>query len=550
MYKNIIYSLKLASWVWIFALGPLVYSQPDLNPVIRFKDIERYEKKPPLKAIEYTFHAQLSSVNFIDSASLYLLDFQNPSKVKEVQGMGFLGFYDGRKERMNWTLSINYDKYTWLYRDSIFTVYSTDSVTVYNLYTGHFYWKKALKLDCISPQALVITGFRTNIPPSNLGEYIGLDLHTGNELWSQPVDEALVEDYFQYIKKDTSVLLLSDELVYRNLVTGANWRYPIKTFREYRTVNDKSMKEFMKNPGRLERRYIRNEHEIIRELHSNLFLDSLHLYLATMDQLTKIRRKTGQIVWKVPLPEDFTGRSVLKYRNGSLWLINLGSGYYRDSWVPTGKPYIAKVDALSGTLFFLNRPTAKADVVSSSYLRSNGIILDYIGLTQVIDYTTGKVVKSQKLHKRKWDYPVRMKTDVIFQIENDTVVTQVSRNHPKAFVYWDKGDDMIVMDSNFHKVDRLPIGKVAYLRLAFRELAFVSNLEDWYVLNSDHHLITKFKAPSSNFTFYNNTLLIFKGNKLLELDISQLLPPGKRYHHQSENQNWLRTEVFTDKPDE
>lgn len=158
-------------------------------------------------------------------------------------------------------------------------------------------------------------------------------IRTGRELWRTSIENA--QDWRAFHEVDSnSIVFVAEGLRYINLDNGTGWYKKLSTLKG----NTKGMC-------------------------SQVLEDSNCYYLAGRKELIKVQ-KSGEDVWRVPLPEERTGISELLSIGDTLFVLNLGYAIMFDKMADAASPYIAAYDKQSGVLLYRRKLNSSNPILS------------------------------------------------------------------------------------------------------------------------------------------------------------------------------------------
>lgn len=104
-------------------------------------------------------------------------------------------------------------------------------------------------------------------------------------------------------------------------------------------------------------------YNLIRDVASNVLVDSVSLYFASKEKISRLNRKTGDVIWSIPFPDDLPAKSNLLFTDSMILMVNNGYAYLGYRMMDYGKPFIAAFDRETGNQKFFSVFNTKDDPI-------------------------------------------------------------------------------------------------------------------------------------------------------------------------------------------
>lgn len=264
-----------------------------------------------------------------------------------------------------------------------------------NLFGNHV-WTRNIMTFFVDDSANVVMGYRVrwnahrgrfNFHKDN--RLYAYRLTDGTPLWNDSVshNERWGLEDVMYIPSTGRYLLWSDDLKLIDPQKGTEKTITLKTASEYTEKKNKKgdMEDrFMSAP------YVAENH--VTGIKSNVIFQDGKIYLADSEDLYCFDNDLN-ILWFAQLPTQATSEMSLRIDGDSLTLLSKGLAYYNGVRQEYGAPFIAKYDANTGRMIFINELDIKGEIKDAYLGKAKSFFLTSKGLS-VVANTDDHAVKT------------------------------------------------------------------------------------------------------------------------------------------------------------
>jgi len=217
-------------------------------------------------------------------------------------------------------------------------------------------------------------GYSIRSPYLNTHIMEGIDLQNGNLLWKREINyDYGWNDVFHL--SDSTLIIASSGLHMVNVKDGSGW--------DYNTVTGYT-----------------NYNQVVRNIVSNVLVDSSNLYMASIDKLTRLNHQ-GRVIWSTPLPHKLTSKSNIFIKDSVLYLINRGYAFNFFRRIDVGKAFIAAYDLNSGKQLYLTKTLMLSDEINGFDLNKVQLLLVFKDRVSNYSLKEGSLIREKEFYLHK-----------------------------------------------------------------------------------------------------------------------------------------------------
>ncbi|MDP4107461.1 MAG: PQQ-binding-like beta-propeller repeat protein, partial [Bacillota bacterium] len=259
-----------------------------------------------IKGIEYSFPERIHEMFLDTTTGLLTVQLRGLSKNgKWLNNNGNILQYDLKNQKLLWSKKINYQSSSLqqFSKTMIFTV--ANKSYCLDIYSGNEQWEVKNNIYYVNPFDNIGIGYRAT---GYSNELEGIDLKKGNIIWKRE----LSRDYGWnnvFCTNDSTIIVVAAGLHAINVKNGKGWDYNTitgkKDYSETAAANAVGIAAGLLT-GTF---FMSTGHNLVRDLVSNTLVDSSFIYFASKEQLAKIDKQSGNIIWKYSFPNDLASKS-------------------------------------------------------------------------------------------------------------------------------------------------------------------------------------------------------------------------------------------------
>lgn len=388
--------------------------------------------------------------------------------------------------------------------------------------SGEKLWKARNDIYCVDPDYNIGMGYRIRLSSRTTQELEGIGMDNGDAIWSRPLNREFGWNDFFYIDDSTAIIVASG-LHAINVNSGKGWDYHAITGKK--DYSGKALGNVLGvAAGILTGMFmISSNHDLITGLVSNTIVDSTAIYFASKEQLAKIQKHSGKVLWKRSFPEDVGSTSFIFSNDSVLFMVNYGYANLGGRKVVYGEPFIAAFNRNNCKELYFHQMTVNNDAILDFNVADNNLYLVFKNKMAKYSLITGKLLKEKEISEGRHEelryfignrvYITDKKYKFINLIKSDTSKIFVYTNEGKTFVM----DKNLIIANTFERED---FGVLYYENDEYR---FIASGKQTYVIDSLGKAVAKINTSQDSFVI-GSSLYTIKNNKFIAIDLSKIIP--------------------------
>lgn len=466
-------------------------------------------------AKEYQFSKHIYR-RYLDSASgnltLQLRKFRKLEKAHAIQG--HIAVFSLNAKNLNWSTKMNYSMGRVRQYGNLITMSRENKVFYLNNDTGTEIWNDKNDLYHVDKN-------------NNIGiQYIkndnykiqGIDLDTGNSLWQRDLNREFGWNDVKTIN-DSTLLIAAGGIHQLNVRNGTGWSYNAVT-------GKKDYKETIaKNAAGVAlgvltgTAVLSSGPNLVRNLSSNVLLDSNYVYFGSRQGLAKINRIKGDIIWEYVLDENLTSKSSIFVKDDLIYLINKGYADFGNRKINFGDPFITALNSKTGKQEFVMTVGNDNDFILDYKLIDDTLLLllkDRILKASLLNNT---VIKEKVFNIADLGELNFFTSDIIFKQEGNSLFNLIGSDSTKYFIQTKK-NFTLEMDDKFNFSNQYFIKDlyIYYNEVSDFKFFIKGDRDKTIITDKENRMIAQINLPGFIFAF-GDSIYAIDGKSLYEIEI-------------------------------
>lgn len=475
-----------------------------------------------IKGVEYIFPERISKT-FIDTTTgLLTVQLRGLSKnEKWLNNTGNIVQYDIKNNSVLWQKKIAYATSS-LQQFSNTLIYSVGNKSYcLDNRTGNELWEVKNNIYFVSPNENIGIGYKSKNPTKPSNELEGIDLKNGNILWKRDLNREYGWNSVFYTN-DSTLIVVAAGLHAIDIKTGKGWDYnTITGKKDYTgtvTANAVGVGLALLT-GTL---VTSSGHDVVRDLVSNVLMDSSSFYFSSKDQLAKINKQTGDLIWSSSFPKDYASKSSIFMNDSLVFMVNNGSAFMGNRPLDFGKPFIAAFDRESGVQQYLSVINRKDDPILGFQLLDNDIYLVFKNRMAKYSKETGHLIIEKDFQTAEFgELKHFIGNKVFITNQQDDFVSLPQSDTSKVFVFTGQ-DKTLAIDKELNVLDTIKYEDLSIYNLRTKDHKLISKDKETQIINNQGKRIAVVEASSNSFLI-GNTLYDQQNSSFLAMDLKDIL---------------------------
>jgi hypothetical protein len=483
---------------------------------------KRYVDSSVIKGYEYVFPDRIHETYLDTTTGFLTVQLRGVSKNgKWLNNTGHIVQYDVKRQNVVWDKKIAYQssKLEQFSNTILYTVANKSYCLDVN--TGEGIWEVKNNIYFVDPVNNIGIGYKAKSSTGYSNELEGIDLKNGNVLWKRNLNREYGWNNI-FHTNDSTILVIAAGLHTINIKTGKGWDYNTITGKKDYT-GTVTANALGIAAGLLSGTFVMSTgHNLVRDLVSNTITDSLYIYSASREQLVKINKSSGEIVWKSPFPNDLASKSSILMNDSVVFMINKGMAFMGEKQLDFGKPFFAAFNRQSGKQIFLSITNTNNDPILSYKIKNREIFLAFKNRIAKYSMKTGSMVIEK-------DFPKDNFGELKYFVGNQAFITNQNGNlrdlpqsdSTKVFIFTSQGKTLSI-DNELNISKTIEYGDLSIYYQRRNDFKFIAKNKTTLIVNDKGQRIAEIDATSNAFMI-GNTLYDTQDKNLIKIDLSEII---------------------------
>ena len=475
-----------------------------------------------INANEFNFSKRIHRL-YIDSISGYAtIQLRKLSKNGKLLGVnGQIIVYDLKNQKIKWTKKIDYSNSSLRqYNDIIILSKGNNSIRLDNE-NGSTIWKIKNDFYYVDPSEKIGIGYKYNGLGGHLHTLERIDLKNGNTIWERELNREYGWNKIKTLN-ESDLLIVAGGLHVLNKKTGLGW--------DYETVTGKKdyTETIAKNVGGIALGVLTGTYvvssgsNLVRDINSNVIIDSINIYFASKEKLSKINRVDGSIVWSYNLPEKLMSKSSILEKDSTLLLLNKGYAYWKNKSINFGEPFMLLIDKITGKKIYYKTFDEKENPIYDSKLENDSLLLLFSNKLEKYTLKNGSLVSSKSFNSEQFGTFKFFIANQLYTKSDDPILKYHTLNDSVNYFAQTSLSKTLKIDTNLNLLHEYDFEDLYLVKTSKINNTFLNKGDITIIIDLNGHPIAELNM-SFPFTIFGNKLYGIKENQLLEVDLTELM---------------------------
>ncbi len=473
-----------------------------------------------IKGLEYHFPERIHET-FLDTTTGFLtVQLRSIKKEKWLSNKGHILQFDLNNKKLLWSKKIFYQASN-LQQFSQTIIYTNNNKSYcLDIQTGDELWKVKNNIYFVDPVDKIGMGYRFKSTTGYSNELEGIDLNNGNIIWKRYLTREYGWNDVFYIN-DSTMIVVAAGLHALNIYTGKGWDYNTvtgkKDYTETAVANAAGVAV-----GILTGAFaISTGHNLVRDIVSNSLVDSSSIYFASKEQLAKIDKNSGEIIWNYPFDNDLPSKSSIFINDSIIYMVNYGYAFMGNRQLDFGQAFIAAFDRQTGDQKFMTLINSKKDPILGFQLLNDEIYLVFKNKIAKHSQNTGKLIAEKQFPEEDIKELVNFIGNQVYITNDDNDFERLTHTDTtKIFVYTSQSKTLVI-DDQLNIVDTIDFEDLSIYFLRTNDFKFISKDNKTFIINNNGEKVAEVEASSKAFLL-GTTLYDIQNEKFYAIDLKAI----------------------------
>jgi hypothetical protein len=383
--------------------------------------------------------------------------------------------YDMENDKILWTKDINHiTTSVYQYKRAIFLTTNGLSYCI-NIFTGDTLWGGTHDIYFTDPEFNIALGYRSGYNDEN-HVLEGINLKNGKIAWQRKVSRVMGWNNLFYTN-DSTLLIAANGLHSINLKTGKGWDYDAVTY-------EKENSFF-------------GGYSLIKSYTSDMWVDTTSVYFTSKNEIIKLDKEAGEVVWKTEISKSNAGGSALIMGDSVIYWIHKGYDYSDYLRKLVCAPFIAAFDNRTGEQQYIAQPKVNQLPFLAYTVWEDELYLLFKNQLAKYDLKTGNIIKNALVDNGIYGNLKFFASERVFITNKEGDFTNIWEDDTTNLYVFNHRSELLAVDKNLNinKVEKKE--NIIVYNLSTNDYGFLSPLfykdEKTYVVNNDRKIIDIFK---------------------------------------------------------
>jgi hypothetical protein len=412
---------------------------------------------------------------------------------KWLNNKGKIVLYDLKQQKEKWSKKINYQQSGIEQHSNLMIQTIANKSFCLNYENGENLWEVKNAIYYVEPFQKKGIGYKFSSFSGATNTLEGIDLTNGNTIWQRELNrEYSWNDIFHL--NDSTIVIVAAGLHSINVNNGLGWDYNTITGEKDYTATAVANAAGVAL-GVLTGTFVMSTgHNLVRDVVSNVLVDSLNIYFASKEKITRLNHK-GQVEWFASLPEDLVSKSSIFKRDNILYMVNKGFAFMGYRQLDYGTPFLAAFDIKTGKQIFLSTINGKKDQINGFEINRDAISLVFKDRVSKYSMLDGSLILEETFNTETYGELNYFIGSQVY-VKTDSIYKSLSLSDTTKQYLFTKSGKTIVLNDKLEIVNQIDYDQL-YI---------------YYLWDNDYKFIAK----------DNKTIVLDKYNKsVANLDISR-----------------------------
>jgi len=471
---------------------------------------------------EHTFKGRINHVYFDTISKNITIQLRELNKKgTRLKDKGFVMLYDINKNEIKWSNRISYlTNYIQQFNSTIFRTTASQSFNLDFEY-GYENWSIMNSFHLTDQKANIGIGYKLSSSTNQPNKLRGIDLNDGDQVWKRKIDRSFGWNEYFYIN-DSTIIIASSGLHSVNIRTGLGWDYDTETgTKDYTgTITVNAVGAVL---GVLTGTFVMaSGASIVHDVASNTLVDSSYLYFASQEKLAKVNKFTGDVLWNQAFNYGYASKSSLFMHDNSIFMINYGYAFMRNTSIDFGEPFISAYNKETGKQQFLTLLGEHTEAILDYQILDDKIYLVFKNQIAAYSQNTGKLIVEQQFPQEEYgDLKFFVGEQVFIEDSVNCLSNLNSRNPNHLFIYTSTGK-ILFLDQDIEISKKISTDEINILSFSYKSYKFIKENEYSWLIDNKGNKIAQLNI-SPNVFVKDDILFDWKKRSLIKIELEEIL---------------------------
>ena len=475
-----------------------------------------------IRGFEYIFPDRIEET-YLDTISGFLtVQLRGLSKNgKRLDNIGNILLYDLNNKKLKWNKKTDYQNRSLQQFGNLMIYTIVNKSFCLDIDNGKELWKVKNDIYYVDPKNNIGIGYKTKNLPGNNKELEGINLKNGEVIWSKELNREYGWNNL-YHSNDSTIVVAAAGLHSINIKNGRGWSYnTITGKKDYRETVAKNV------AGAALGIFtgvsvVSIGHNLVRDIVSNVIVDSSNIYMASKEQLAKIDKYSGEVIWNHTFQKDLASKSSILMNDSLVFMVNKGFAFMGNRKLYIGNPFIAAYNRDTGEQKYLSLINGENDPILGFRVLDNKMYLMFKNRMAIYSQKTGELILENSFPEEEFGKLKHFVGNKAFITDkNGDLSNLIQSDITKVFVFT-SNNKIVSFDSKLNAGEIIDFKDLNIHYLQTKDYKFFAKDKLTWIIDNNGQKIAEIEASSKAFLI-GETLYDRRGDSFFAIDLTTII---------------------------
>lgn len=448
---------------------------------------------------EYIFPDRIYRT-YLDTTNSYLtVQLRGLSRNgKYLNNKGNILLYDLKKNNLKWTKKIAYQTSSLQQYSNMMIQTVGNKSYCMDIENGEELWELKNDIYYVDPLNDIGIGYKYKGSTGYSNTLEGIDLNNGSVIWNKKLNREYGWNKIFHLN-DSILLIVAGGLHTVNIKDGSGWDYSTITGEKDYSGTAATNALGVASGLLTGNFFLSIGHNLVRDIVSNVQMDSSSLYFASKEKLSSVNIEDGSANWTNPFREGFASKSLLLMNDSALLVINKGYAFMGYRQLDYGRPFIASYDIQTGEQHYLSVIMVENDPILGVQILNDKLFLLFKNRLAKLSIKNGGVLLEKEITSTEnGSLKYYVGNQAYIARDDDTYKSLITSDSSKLFVFTESGNTLVI-DDQLKIVDTVELEDIFVNYINTGSHRFIAKENSSWILNSAGERIAELEASSEAF---------------------------------------------------
>jgi len=255
---------------------------------------------------------------------------------------------------------------------------------------------------------------------------------------------------------------------------------------------------------------------------ANVIVDSSNVYMASKEQLAKIDKYSGEVIWNDTFQKDLASKSSIFMNDSLVFMVNKGFAFMGNRKLNFGNPFIAAYNRDTGEQKYLSLINGENDPILGFRVVDNKMYLMFKNRMAIYSQKTGDLILEKSFPEVEFGKLKHFVGNKAFITnKNGDLSNLIQSDITKVFVFT-SNNKIVSFDSKLNVGEIIDFKDLKIHYLQTKDYKFFAKDKLTWIIDNNGQKIAEIEATSKAFLI-GETLYDRRGDSFFAIDLTTII---------------------------